>query len=131
MASQQILLQQPPSESGISPSWFLFSGSYNESEGAETIFKSVIFDLLQLKIDNVHPVYSYFDEQKKINQVIVYSILDKARDFPPKNGTSFVWFSFKDVIKMHLTQQTKHDIVVGQRVIEAAARINRGEYSLQ
>lgn len=130
--SQQILLQKNTSSlSVLLPQWSLFTGVYTEREQPEAAFKKVIRDVLGVKIDIVNPIYSYFKENINSNQVIVYSELKTFKDFSPKKGLTFGWFSFKEVIKLQIEEQTKHDIVVGQRVIDAAGRKSRGEHTFQ
>lgn len=129
LPSQQILLQQDHTSIKHSSQWFLFGGYYTEKDKPEIVFKNTILDLLDIKIDVVYPIYSY--ENENITQSIVYSELEILKDFSSKNGLIFSWFSFRDILKLHLTQQTKHDIVVGQRVINAELRKRRGEHTLQ
>lgn len=129
--SRQILLQQNNSVDNISSSWFLFGGSYSEKENPERLFKNIIFKLLDLKIDTVHPVYSYLDSANGKFKYVVYSQLEEFQNFSSKNNLTFGWFTFKEVIKLKISEQTKHDIVVGQRVIEAARRKSLGEHTFQ
>lgn len=129
--THQILLQQNNSLLNTASSWLLFEGLCAEKEGPESLFKTIILKLLGIKIDTVFPVYSYFNESTNKNQYIVYSKLRTLQNFSSKNGVAFSWFSFKEVIKMRIKEQTKHDIVVGQRVIEAAKRKSRGEHTFQ
>jgi hypothetical protein len=128
-SSQQILLQQHTYSSSSLSLWSLFGESYTEKEEAQSVFKKTIDDLLGIPLDIVYPVYSYFNESAKANQVIFYSEVESLQQFPAKNGRIFEWFSFKTVLKLPTTKQTKHDIVVGQRVINAALRRERGEHS--
>ena len=130
--SQQILLQQytQPSSATASP-WHLFNGVYTENDDQDKVFKNIIFDLLHVKIETVHTVYSYFKEDTGIHHAIVYAELDTLQNFPSKKGLTFSWFSFKGVTKLPVTEQTKHDIVVGQRVIDAIRRKSEGEHTFQ
>jgi hypothetical protein len=131
LPSQQILLQQQPIESTSTSPWILFSEPYTGDEMPEQIFKEKILKILNVKINTVHPIYTYFDEPNNASHFIVYSKLNKLQEFPPQNGLNFAWFAFKEIVKLNVLKQTKHDIVVGQRVIDAAARISRGEHSFQ
>lgn len=125
LPSQQILLQQKtPTTSTHSAPWSLFTSPYSENEDPKEIFKNIIFDLLHIKIDTVHLVYSYFNENTSMNHVIVYAELNDLQNFS-KNGITYAWFSFRDVTKLNIAEQTKHDIVIAQRVIDDAARKNR------
>ena|SRR5258708_36550547 len=129
LPSNQILLQQDITAQNLLSQWFLFGGTCAEKDDPEVIFKHLISDLLHIKIKTVHHVYSY--ENENMNNYIVYSEVEKLRDFSPKNGIIFNWFPFKNALKLQLSEQTKHDIVVGQRVIDAAGRKDRGEHTFQ
>lgn len=128
LPSQQILLQQ--SQSIPSP-WVLFEKEHTENEQPKVIFEDAIGNFLDITLDTINPIYSYFDETTNKNISLLYATVRSLQDFPPKGGFSFRWFFFKEVLKIQATQQTKHDIVVGQRVIEAAERKDRGEHTLQ
>ncbi len=130
LPSQQILLQQttPISPTSSSP-WQLFSAPYSENEEPNEAFKKLIFDLLGIKIENIQPIYSYIDDNTKVQQTIMYGELETLHDFPAKDGLTFAWFSFKDVLKLQAAKQIKHDIVVGQRVIDAIRRKAEGQHT--
>lgn len=129
--SERILLQQNNNVSTLPGQWVLFEFEYSEKENPEELFKNVISELLDIKVKQVFPVYFYFNENKKRNQSILYTTVNKLHDFTSKKDLTFKWFSFKDVLKLHVTDQTKHDIVVGQRVIEAAKRKSLGLHTFQ
>jgi hypothetical protein len=129
-ASEQILLQQNTSVPPASSPWSLFEVVSTKGD-PETAFKDTILDLLEIKINVVHPIYSYFNEDADKNQFMGYATIRTRQQFAPKNGLTFAWFSFKDVLKLQTTKQMKHDIVVGQRVIEAATRKRLGEHTFQ
>ncbi len=129
--SEKILLQQLITNSEISSPWLLFGNNCLEKDNPIEIFKETIFQLLDIKINKVLSIYSYTNELALGNQSILYSEIDRLRNFPNKNGLAFAWFSFKDVLKLPGTKQMKHDIVVGQRVIEAATRKRLGEHTFQ
>lgn len=129
LPSQQILLQQNITSDNFSSPWLLFQNAYKEEECAEIVFKNIIDQLLHVTLDVVHPVYSY--EFENANHSIVYSEITDLVEFPSENGLVFNWFSFRNVRNLQITEQTKHDIVVGQRVIEAELRKQRGEHTFQ
>jgi hypothetical protein len=126
LPTEQILLQKL--QSIVSP-WILFEKTYIGDEQPGVIFKDNILEILCIKIDNIYPIYSYINETTKNNRSLFYATTKDLQEFLPKNGCVFRWFSFKEVLKIQTTEQTKHDIVVGQRVIEAAARKYRGEHT--
>jgi hypothetical protein len=127
--SEKILLQQHTGDPQLSSPWFLFGNTCYEQDSPNEIFTKKIFELLNIKIKKVFSIYSYTNESVLKKQSIVYSEFEKLQDFPAKNGFSFAWFSFKEVLKLQTTKQMKHDIVVGQRVIEAATRQKLGEFN--
>lgn len=127
--SEKILLQQHTTDPQSSSPWFLFGNACFEQDSPNEIFTKKIFELLNIKIKDVFSVYSYTNEFVLKKQSIVYAEFEKLQNFPSKNGYSFAWFSFKEVLKLQITKQMKHDIVVGQRVIEAATRKKLGEYN--
>lgn len=129
--SQQILLQQNNSIANMSCPWLLFGGYYSEEEEPAALFKNIVFKLLDIEVGVVHPVYSYLNENNDAFQYIVYSRLNKFQNFSSKGSLAFGWFTFKEVLKLKISAQTKHDIVVGQRVIEAAKRKSLGEHTFQ
>lgn len=130
-SSQQILLQQNNLTPSTSSSWLLFGGRCLEKEDPKALFENIIFELLDIKIKVVRSIYSYLNENTGESQYLVYSKLSKFQNFSSKSGLKFAWFSFKDILKLKIREQTKHDIVVGQRVIEAARRKSRGEHTFQ
>lgn len=131
LPSKQILLQQNNSISSMPPSWLLFGGLYSKNEDPESFFKDVIFKELSIRVKDVHSIYSYVVEDIHQYHSIVYSNLGRLQKFSPKNNLTFAWFSFKDIPKLKIAEQTKHDIIVGQRVIEAARRKSQGEHTLE
>lgn len=129
--SEQILLQQHNSDSGISSSWLLFGEISPEHINPEEVFKNLIHKLLDIKIEMVYPIYSYNRGHNDKSQNILYSEINERPNFPSKSGLNFAWFTFKEVMKLQASEQTKHDIIVGQRVIEAATRKRLGLHTFQ
>lgn len=126
--SEQILLQQQLSS--LTSSWSLFENTYIEEDKGQETFTKTIKQLLHVRLDSIHPVYSYIDEVLGKNQYVFYAVCYKTK--PLKNTKDQVtqWFSFKEVTKLNIPEQIRHDIIVGQRVIEAAGRKSRGEHTL-
>jgi ADP-ribose pyrophosphatase YjhB (NUDIX family) len=130
--SQQILLQQPntaDSETG----WSLFGGEGLNKETAEETFKRVLYLHLRLEIKpkNIFPIYSYFHTDKGKNNYLHYAIVRKLEIFPNTKKTLFSWFTFKQIQKMHISDQIKQDIIVGQRVIDSAVRKSLGQQTIE
>lgn len=126
--SEQILLQQHVSSSPTN--WSLFENVYDEKDSAENVFTKTIHQILRVQLDFVYPVYSYVNELSGKNQNVFYAICHHAL-LPSRKNYHVKWFSFKELTKMQLNEQVRHDIIVGQRVIDAAGRKERGEHTFQ
>lgn len=121
---------QKPQTSESASSWTMIGAFYEESQKPEEVFRSAIKKLLNINIDAPHFIYTYFDEKLNTDKYIFYSVANDKHEFAPKNDQLFQWFTFKEIIKIQASTQIKHDIIVGQRVIEAQLRKDRGEQSL-
>jgi len=128
--SEQILLQQVTSDSQTSSPWSLFGTSFSDPEKSEEAFKDIISQTLGLKLETVFPVYASVKDPTYDARYILFAEVDKLTEFPPKANLTFGWFSFKAILKLQISAQEKHDIVVGQRVIAAATRKSNGEQTL-
>jgi hypothetical protein len=130
--TQQILLQQQNNDD-TGTGWSLFEGESLNEETADETFKRIIF--LHLKIElkpkNIFPIYSYIHATKNKNNFIHYAIVNKLGKFPENNNTLFSWFSFKQIQKLHIPNQIKQDIIVGQRVIDSAIRKSLGQQTIE
>ncbi len=125
----QILLQKPQLSESAS-SWTMIGAFYEEPNKPEDAFVRAVKELLEIQIDKPHFVYTYFDDKQNTDRHIFYAIVNMKNEYPPKNDQLFQWFTFKEIIKIQASTQIKHDIIVGQRVIEAQLRKDRGEQSL-
>jgi hypothetical protein len=130
--TQQILLQQP-NTADLETGWSLFEGEGLKNESAQETFKRVIYLHLHLalKPKNIFPIYSYFHEGKGKNNYIHYAIVRKLETFPNTKKTLFSWFTLKQIQKMHIPDQIKQDIIVGQRVIDSAMRKSLGQQTIE
>ncbi|HUD05282.1 MAG TPA: hypothetical protein VMR59_04840 [Patescibacteria group bacterium] len=129
--TQQILLQQPNTAS-TETEWSLFEGECLVKETAGEAFKRIIYSHLhlELKPKSIFPIYSYFHEGKGKNNFLHYAIVRKLEKFPDSKKALFSWFTFKQIQKMHIPDQIKQDIIVGQRVIDSAMRKSLGQQTI-
>lgn len=118
--SQQILLHQLDTI-GQTSLWTLLSVKSKREEGSVDAFKRAISELLGINVNkkDIFPVYDYSDSEGNINFVFYTEVLNK-KDFSKKGN--FSWFTTKQILKLPLSSQTKQDIVVSLRVIDAKTR---------
>lgn len=126
--SQQILLQQQIASP--TSTWTFFETLYTNSDAAEHVFVQTIRTLLHIQLQHVYPIYSYVNDVLGKNQDVFYAIY-KDSLHKSQGKYNLKWFSFKEVAKLNIPDQVRHDIVVGHRVIEAAGRKARGEHTFQ
>ena len=131
--TEQILLQQKTKTQDSSPGWSLFGGMGTSKHNPQLIFQRIVNKLLKIKLKTnvIEPVYVYFNKDMDKDHHIVYATIKTPKKFSPKNGVIFSWFTFRQVIKLKLDEQTKHDIVVAQRVIASKTRKRLGQHTLE
>ena len=131
LPSGQILLQQ--STLGPSSLWSLFGKQGLYKESAEVTFQRVIYDLLHVKLPlaTIYPIYTYFYKDIHKEHTVVYAEAEDMQRFSSLNTVRCAWFTLKQVLKLDLLEQTRHDITVGQRVISARMRKSLGLQTLE
>ena len=102
-------------------------------QSAEATFQRAVQKLLGVKLSlaAIYPVYFYSSKGVYKNHHIVYAEVKELKKFLPKNGRSFDWFVFKQIPKLPLAEQAKHDIIVSQRVIDSHLRKRLGPKTLE
>jgi len=117
--TQQILLQQ--FKSGTSVNLVLFRGSSKNGETPQEVFRTCIEKALGTAIDSssIHPIYDYVHEQLGEQFVFYVEVRDATpKEYKSKNKTE--WLPLTKVPKRVMSEQTHHDIVVGERVIRSS-----------
>jgi len=116
--SQQILLQQL-TEDGTSP-LTLFRGKSRKGEDPRTVFQRSVSKILgiTLRADFILPVYDYVHTTLGDHYIFYVDIPDSTESSRYK-GKHVCWFPLAKLSKLNLTEQTRHDIIVGERVIRA------------
>jgi hypothetical protein len=127
--SQQILLQQISSENE-KPLWSLFSKECPSEQLSEENFKDTFSKIFSLDIKkrNIHMVYSYYSEESG-NQQILYAEIRKLQESICENSI-YRWFSQRDIARLNIPKQAKHDIIIGFRVIESSTRKKLGQRTI-
>lgn len=130
--THQILLLQPTQENDTSSFWSLLGGESKGGEEAQVTFQRVISKLLNvnLKVKHIYPVYDYFHNARNKVNYVFYAEVGKAKAFSASKRGLLSWVSFRETLKLPFTSQTKQDIVVGERVINAKWRDNEAKNSL-
>ena len=127
LPTEQILLQQRLSSNNGSPQqpWILFGGKNHYSEDTPMTFQRIIREQLHhiLPTETIYPIYDYFNSELNQNYYMQYSQLEtNLPKLHVRKGYVIKWFTFNQLAKISLTEQTRQDIIVGQRVIDAAFR---------
>ena len=126
--SSKILLQQ---ENANDPKslWSLLGSKNIGSETSQENFvrNAKSFLHLDLLATAVYGVYDYFRLGKNY---VSYAIVKKLTDFPTIGKTVFAWFRIKEITKLALSDQTKQDLIVGQRIIDCEIRKKAGGQTL-
>jgi hypothetical protein len=117
-ASQQILLQQLGTEENNK--LVLFRGVSHNGETPLAVFQQCLEKELGIKIPaaSIHPVYDYVHD-KLGEQFIFYVDVTEVTPKTYKSKNKTEWFLLSKISKYVMSEQTRHDIVVGERVIRA------------
>lgn len=101
----------------------MFGGVNRGKEDAAATFQRIIYNALKVKlpIKHIYPVYDYIQEPHHKTHYICYAQVSKMQNYTFKRDI-LSWFTFKQAEKLTLTQQTKQDIIVAKRVIDAQER---------
>ncbi len=116
--SQQILLQQL--KKGEELKLVLFRGeSSGKHHNPQTVFQRYLESALGISfpISAIHLVYDYIDD--KLGEQFIF-FAEVTGETPPKYSRSQAeWIPLAKLSKYKLSEQTRHDIIVGERVIRS------------
>lgn len=121
---------QSGQKNDVSPFWSTLGGEGKEGEETQVTFQRIISKLLHinLKVKDIYPVYDYFHNTRNKVNYVFYAEVEKTKMFNASRG-NLSWFSFHETLKLSFTTQTKQDIVVGERVINAKWREDEAKKS--
>lgn len=107
----------------------MLGGESKNGEEAQTAFQRIINNLLNinLKVKNINPVYDYFSNIRNKLHYVFYVEVRSNKSFNGLKKKGLSWFTFNEALKLPVTAQTKQDIVVGERVINAKWRDNEAK----
>ena len=102
----------------------MLGGESKDGEEAQVAFQRIISKLLKinLKKGDIYPVYDYFHNTRNKVNYVFYAEVGRTKNFNAAKEGVFSWVSFRETLKLPFTTQTKQDIVVGERVINAKWR---------
>ncbi|MBI2008080.1 hypothetical protein HYS82_00280 [Candidatus Amesbacteria bacterium] len=126
--TQQVLLQQK--NPGLD--WEMFGGE-SDMKDPQAFFEKMMIRVLGniSGVKKIYPVYSYFNASMHKTHYIYYAIVARLKNYHSRTGETLAWFNFKQVAKLALSAQAKHDIVVAGRVIAAQARADEPRVGLE
>jgi len=115
--SQQILLQQQNHDDAH---LVLFCEKSQNGNDPQTVFQHCIEKALgiTLKASSLHPVYDYVHTRLGEHFIFYVEIAGiTPTDYPSGNSTE--WLPLSKLSKYSMTEQTRHDIIIGERVIRS------------
>lgn len=118
-ASQQILLQQQIH--GDETKYVLFRGKSDKGSDPQTVFQQCVEEVLGSSIDasSIRPIYDYVHEKFGTHYIFYIEVTDIIpKKFTNKDQTK--WIPLSKLTKHNMSEQTRHDIIVGERVIRAS-----------
>lgn len=115
---------QSKQNNDMEPLWSMLGGESINGEEAQTAFQRIMNKLLNinLKVKDIYPVYDYFHNTKNKLNYVFYAEIRNTRIIGNPKNSNFSWFTFGETLKLPFTRQTKQDIIVGERVINAKWR---------
>ncbi len=124
IATQQILLQQNDIKSNPLSLWRMFGDFSRDGEDAQTAFQRILFEQLQIKLPTKRllPVYDYELNTRKVIHYVFYAEVKRLYTFPSIDTKAVSWFTFKQTTKLAFSDQSKQDVIISERVVNAQAR---------
>lgn len=128
LRTQQILLYQPDQNNDSRSVWTMPGGAGIGEDDPQKSFQRIIYQLLNLRLNEkcIHPVYDYFNDTLNTIHYVFYAQVKTMNNLLMPDKDILFWFTFKQITKLPLSGQTKQDIIVSQRVIQAQARSDSG-----
>lgn len=110
----------------------MFGGLSQKGENAQEAFTRVMYELINVRLyaSHIYPVYDYFFHAASTIHYIFYAEVEKMPTFPLGSDAILSWFTFKQTTKLSIRDQTKHDIIISERVINAQARDKERQHSV-
>lgn len=106
------------------PLYSMLGGESMEGEDSQAAFQRIVNKLLDLKIKpkDIYPIYDYFSDTTKQPHFVFYAEVGSNKKFNKLKKGTLSWLRFSEILKLPFSLQTKQDMVVGERVINAKWR---------
>lgn len=107
----------------------MLGGEGMNGEESQAAFQRIVNKLLNinLKEKNIFPVYDHFHNTRNKLNYVFYVEIKSTKNLNGLKNRGLSWFTFNEALKLPTTAQTKQDIVVGERVINAKWRDNEAK----
>lgn len=118
VATEQILLQQ--TNIGDINNLTLFRGKSHSGGDPQSVFRRCVEEAIGIPIpaSSIRPVYDYVHDKLGEHFIFYVEMTDiTPKIFASKKNTA--WFSLSKLTKQTMSEQTRHDIIVGLRVIQS------------
>lgn len=124
LKTHQILLLKSSQQKDTKYLWSTLGGNGLEGEEAKSAFQRIIRESLgvNLKMENIHPVYDYFQERRNMPNFVFYGEVKDTRKFHSLRKGSPSWVTFNETPKLLFAPGIKQDVIVGERVLNAKWR---------
>lgn len=105
-------------------SYSMLGGDSLKEEDSIAAFQRIINKFLDinLKAKDIYPVYDYFHQTRNKPNYVFYAEVKSTKKFNDLKGGCPSWLTFSETVKLPFTFQTKQDVIVGERVINAKLR---------
>lgn len=116
--TKQILLQQLQGDNTVK--LVLFRGSGHYGKNPQNVFQKSLEKALgaTFTASSIHPVYDYIHYRFGEQFIFFVETGGKTpRTYESRNTTR--WFSLAKLSKLTMSEQTRHDIIIGERVIRS------------
>lgn len=130
--THQVLLLQSEQKENVTSLWSTIGGDSLDGEEAQLTFQRILKKILNidLKTKYIYPVYDYFHNTRNKFNYVFYGEVRNAKVLSDLKKGGLSWFTFGEILKLPFTTQTKQDIVVGERVINAKWRDDEAKKSI-
>ena len=120
----KILLLQSKAQEDQPCLYSMLGGEGIEGEEALVSFQRIVNKLLNVNIKSkdIHPVYDYCHSSNDKPSFVFYADIKNIKNISGLEEGTFSWLKFSETIKLKFNTQTKQDMVIGERVINAKLR---------